>query len=129
VKTSAKILPRRRNWENFVYNIDPLTRTCRGVNIEERIDIHTQTFGAQRKPPPPRTAKPPATVAAAKPYDAEVVSDNEWKTQSLPSLGRVSSDNTLESSAEEYAPARSVNQKRSRKVMRPIFNNMVCPQG
>jgi hypothetical protein len=48
-------------------------------------------------------------------------SDTEWKTQSLPSLGHVSSDNTLESSAEDYAPVRKVNQKRSKKV---VINNL-----
>ena len=56
------------------------------------------------------------------PTEGEMMgSDTEWKTQSLPSLGHVSSDNTLESSAEDYAPARKVNQKRSKKV---VINNL-----
>ena len=32
--------------------------------------------------------------------------DMEWKTQSLPSLGRVSSEQTLESSGDEFAALR-----------------------
>ena len=65
----------------------------RGVNIEERIDIHTQTFGQQRKAP--RVVKP---VTSGRPNnyltnEQEMGSDTEWKTQSLPSLGHVSSGN------------------------------------
>lgn len=37
-------------------------------------------------------------------YHADL--DMEWKTQSLPSLGRVSSEQTLESSGDEFAALR-----------------------
>ena len=59
------------------------------------------------------------TAVIPRSFDAEMGSDTEWKTQSLPSLGHVSSDNTLESSAEDYAApaARNSSQKRNKKVV------------
>ena len=88
----------------------------RGVNIEERIDIHTQT---QRKA---ISANPYMNNTAENEIEAESVNeqiedeeeleykndlvDTEWKTQSLPSLGRVSSEQTLESSGDEFAALR-----------------------
>ena len=92
-----------------------------GVNIEERIDIHTQT--AKK----PYSANPYMTKGGAGVGDDEIEAesvnepledeeeleyknhdlvDTEWKTQSLPSLGRVSSEQTLESSGDEFAALR-----------------------
>ncbi len=71
----------------------------------ERVNIHTQTRRAA-----PAPAEKDATRALYK------ESDIDWKTHSLPSLGRVSSDNTFESSGDDYAIRRSVRRtKKTRK--------------
>ena len=45
-------------------------------------------------------------VSAVGLYQHKIDLDLEWKTQSLPSLGRVSSEQTLESSGDEFAALR-----------------------
>lgn len=92
----------------------------RGVNIEERIDIHTQT---QRKALSANPYLPANGTSPQNDEDPEQIQDHEleeddeqglykkdldmeWKTQSLPSLGRVSSEQTLESSGDEFAALR-----------------------
>jgi hypothetical protein len=49
------------------------------------------------------------------------MTDAEWKTQSLPSLGHVSSDNTLESIADDYGPKKGSQKKMKKVVFKKIF--------
>ena len=56
---------------------------------------------------------------------ADLDLDMEWKTQSLPSLGRVSSEQTLESSGDEFAALRRAAPTRmlkSRNVSGFLFH-------
>ena len=107
----------------------------RGVNIEERIDIHTQTQRKAHSANPYMTNKERDEEMEHESvhetmedeeemeYNKDLV-DTEWKTQSLPSLGRVSSEQTLESSGDEFAALRRTAPTRmlkSRNVS--LFSN------
>ena len=112
------------------------------MDIEHRIDIHTQTLAHRTAASATNaltgavgigggypTRKNSCTSPTQRPYqsdkypatpDEQVTralyqeSDIDWKTHSLPSLGRVSSDNTLESSGvgdeDCYAIRKSVSR-------------------
>jgi hypothetical protein len=84
-----------------------------GVDIEERIDIHTQTARKARSANPggnqddvDETVEDEEEDGESGRYRHKSDLDMEWKTQSLPSLGRVSSEQTLESSGDEFAALR-----------------------
>ena len=95
-----------------------------GMDPETRIDIHTQTLRKPRSanPVPYGNHRPAGEPEVEDPQEDELgpeepeVTDGglyrghdldmEWKTQSLPSLGRVSSEQTLESSGDEFAALR-----------------------
>lgn len=115
----------------------------RGVNIEERIDIHTQT---QRKALSANPYLPAANGTSPKNHeDSEQIPDHEleedeeqglykkdldmeWKTQSLPSLGRVSSEQTLESSGDEFAALRRAAPTRMLKSRNVSRSNILSAQ-
>ena len=125
----------------------PLFNNSRGVPLEERIDIHTQTNRKARSANP-YLQSPPHSGPDDRPDDrpdesaecddvimddddegmpgissnglydrakSAVDNDMEWKTQSLPSLGRVSSEQTLESSGDEFAAMRRAAPTRMMK--------------
>ena len=108
----------------------------RGVDIEERIDIHTQTRGKTHSANPYLTgnkldheAEMEAESVQETMEDEEEMEynkhgdlvDTEWKTQSLPSLGRVSSEQTLESSGDEFAALRRAAPTRMLKSRNVSF--------
>ena len=104
----------------------------RGVNIEERIDIHTQTQRKAHSANPYMTNKERDEEMEHESvhetmedeeemeYNKDLV-DTEWKTQSLPSLGRVSSEQTLESSGDEFAALRRTAPTRMLKSRNVSF--------
>ena len=102
-----------------------------GGTLEDRIDIQTQTqrksqsanpylnSSQQNQQSPPENSNQgdedlnedlidddDESGANGGLYRHKADLDMEWKTQSLPSLGRVSSEQTLESSGDEFAAIR-----------------------
>ena len=102
------------------------------MDIEERIDIHTQTRGKTHSANPYLNNKERDEEMEAESvqetmedeeemeYNKDLV-DTEWKTQSLPSLGRVSSEQTLESSGDEFAALRRTAPTRMLKSRNVSF--------
>ena len=74
---------------------NPVLYFFRAKLTGERINIHTQTFVEKKPPQPPHSA----TEANSRTLYQE--SDMDWKTHSLPSLGRVScSEDTFDGSSD-----------------------------
>ena len=105
-----------------------------GVNIEERIDIHTQTQRKSHSANPYLPVSPNGNEDHENGENGEELDeeneenglykkdlDMEWKTQSLPSLGRVSSEQTLESSGDEFAALRRAAPTRMLKSRNVSF--------
>ena len=105
------------------------------MDIEERIDIHTQTRGKTHSANPYLNNKERDEEMEAESvqetmedeeemeYNKDLV-DTEWKTQSLPSLGRVSTEQSMESSGDEFAALRRTAPTRMIKS-RNVSNNCI----
>lgn len=128
-----------------------LIALLRGIDLDHRIDIHTQTLANRSAAAATTTAvgatgvnsyhlqkhgiSPNLSPYEVNKYPEENVtrtlyqeSDIDWKTHSLPSLGRVSSENTLGSSGPGEDDCYAIRKSVSRANKSKQVSLSVCVQ-